>query len=66
MELTSVRNIFRDREQYMGKEVSIGGWVRSIRASKTFGCIVVNDGTFFEPRRWFIVMHWQILRKYQN
>lgn len=49
MELTSVRNIFRDREQYMGKEVSIGGWVRSIRASKTFGFIVVNDGTFFEP-----------------
>ena len=26
-----------------------GGWVRSIRASKTFGFIVVNDGTFFEP-----------------
>ena len=49
MELTSVRNFFRDREQYIGKEVTTGGWVRSIRASKTFGFIVVNDGTFFEP-----------------
>ena len=49
MELTSVRSFFRDREQYIGKEVTTGGWVRSIRASKTFGFIVVNDGTFFEP-----------------
>ena len=49
MELTSVRSFFRDREQYIGKEVVTGGWVRSIRASKTFGFIVVNDGTFFEP-----------------
>ena len=49
MKLTSVRNFFRDREQYIGKEVTTGGWVRSIRASKTFGFIVVNDGTFFEP-----------------
>ena len=49
MELTSVRSFFRDREQYIGKEVVTGGWVRSIRASKTFGFIVVNDGPFFEP-----------------
>ena len=49
MELTSVRSFFCDREQYIGKEVVTGGWVRSIRASKTFGFIVVNDGTFFEP-----------------
>ena len=49
MELTSVRSFFRDREQYIGKEVVTGGCVRSIRASKTYGFIVVNDGTFFEP-----------------
>ena len=29
--------------------MSVGGWVRSIRDSKTFGFIVVNDGTFFKP-----------------
>ena len=33
----------------MDQKVTIGGWVRSIRGSKAFGFIVVNDGTFFEP-----------------
>ena len=49
MELTDIKQIFRDKESYIGKEVTIGGWVRSIRDSKTFGFIVINDGTFFEP-----------------
>ena len=33
----------------MDKEVTIGGWIRSIRDSKTVGFLVINDGTFFEP-----------------
>ena len=49
MNLLSVREVFRNKEQYLDKEIEIGGWVRSIRDSKTFGFIVVNDGTFFEP-----------------
>lgn len=49
MELTSIRSLFRNKEEYIGKEVTTGGWIRSIRDSKTFGFIVVNDGTFFEP-----------------
>ena len=49
MELLSVREMFRNKEQYLDKEIEIGGWVRSIRDSKTFGFIVLNDGTFFEP-----------------
>ncbi len=49
MELVSVRELFRNREQYLDKEIEVGGWVRSIRDSKTFGFIVLNDGTFFEP-----------------
>lgn len=49
MELTDIRDLFRDKEKYIDKEVTIGGWVRSIRDSKTFGFIVINDGTFFEP-----------------
>lgn len=48
MDLTSVRSIFHDREKYIGTEVEIGGWVRSVRDSKTFGFIVLSDGTFFE------------------
>lgn len=49
MELVSIKNLFREKEQYLGKEVSVGGWVRSIRDSKTFGFLVINDGSFFEP-----------------
>ena len=49
MNLLSIREIFRNKEQYLDKEIEIGGWVRSIRDSKTFGFIVLNDGTYFEP-----------------
>ena len=49
MELTNIREIFRNKDKFADKEVTIGGWVRSNRNSKNFGFIVVNDGTFFEP-----------------
>ena len=48
MDLTDVKELYRNRETYIGKEVTVGGWVRSIRDSKTFGFIVVSDGTFFD------------------
>ena len=46
--LTTIREIFRNRDAYIGQTVEIGGWVRNIRDSKTFGFLVVNDGTYFE------------------
>ena len=49
MELISVRDLFKHTEDYAGKTVTVGGWVRSIRASKQFGFIVLSDGTFFNP-----------------
>ncbi len=49
MELTEIRELYRNREEYIGKKITVGGWIRSIRDSKTFGFIVLNDGTFFEP-----------------
>jgi len=48
MDLTDIKDLYRNREDYIDREVTVGGWVRSIRDSKTFGFIVVNDGTFFE------------------
>ncbi|MDF2472931.1 MAG: asparaginyl-tRNA synthetase [Anaerocolumna sp.] len=48
MELLTIRELYREKEQYIGKKITVGGWVRSIRDSKTFGFIVLNDGTFFE------------------
>ena len=48
MKLTTVKEIYKNREAYLNKEVSVGGWVRSVRGSKAFGFIVLHDGTFFE------------------
>ena len=48
MDLITVRELYKNREQYFDKEVTVGGWVRSNRDSKTFGFIVVNDGSYFE------------------
>ncbi len=47
--ITSIRNLYRDRDNYIDNVVTVGGWIRSVRDSKTFGFLVVNDGTFFEP-----------------
>ena len=48
MDLITVREIYKNREQFLDKTVRIGGWVRSVRDSKTFGFIVVSDGSYFE------------------
>ena len=48
MELTTIRELFKNREEYLDKQVTVGGWIRSIRDSKTFGFIVLNDGSYFE------------------
>ena len=44
MELISVRELFKEKEKFAGKEVTVGGWIRSVRDSKTFGFIVLSDG----------------------
>ena len=49
MELVAIKELFRNKEAYANQEITVGGWVRSNRASKAFGFLVVNDGTFFEP-----------------
>lgn len=49
MDLIMIRDLYKNKEDYLDKTITVGGWVRSIRDSKTFGFIVVNDGTFFEP-----------------
>ena len=48
MKLTTVKEIYKNREQYLDKEVTVGGWVRSVRDSKTCGVSVLRDGSFFE------------------
>ena len=50
-----VRELFKNTASYAGKEITVGGWVRSNRDSKSFGFLVVSDGTFFTPLQ--IVYH---------
>ena len=55
MQLTTVKELFANRETYLNTEVEVGGWIRSIRDSKAFGFIVLNDGTCFDTLQ--IVYH---------
>lgn len=48
-EKLDIRTLQRNYEDYGEKEVTIGGWVRSIRNSKNFSFMVLNDGSFFTP-----------------
>ena len=48
MKLTTVRELYKNSELYIDKEVEIGGWIRNVRDSKTFGFLVINDGTYFQ------------------
>ena len=44
---TIVRDIYKNPDEFFGKEVVIEGWIRTLRASNKIGFIEVNDGTFF-------------------
>ena len=55
MDLITIKELYKNKEKYLDQKITVGGWVRSVRDSKTFGFIVVNDGTFFEPLQ--IVYH---------
>lgn len=43
-----VKELYRKTEEYADKKVTVGGWIRTVRSSKTFGFIELNDGSFFK------------------
>ncbi len=45
---TLIKKLFRSQAEYENKEITVSGWVRTIRDSKTFGFIELNDGSFFK------------------
>ena len=66
MELTDIRELYRNKDEYDGKTVTVGGWIRNLRDSKTFAFLVVNDGTFFEAMQIVVtdqVENFEALRK---
>ncbi|AFM40232.1 asparaginyl-tRNA synthetase [Desulfosporosinus acidiphilus SJ4] len=48
MQAVTVKQIFRETEKFLNQTLEISGWVRTIRTSKAFGFIEINDGSFFE------------------
>ncbi|MCX6807846.1 MAG: OB-fold nucleic acid binding domain-containing protein, partial [Patescibacteria group bacterium] len=48
MPITDIKYIFRSHQDLLDKKLSVHGWIRTIRSSKDFGFIELNDGTFFK------------------
>ena len=48
MEKLTVKDLYRNTENYINKEITLDGWVRTVRDSKAFGFIELNDGSFFK------------------
>ena len=48
MKLNTLREIFKKPEDFLNKEVKIGGWVRSNRDSKSFGFLMISDGSYYQ------------------
>ena len=49
MEHISIRDIFKSPEKFADKEITVAGWVKTIRASNKFGFIELGDGSCFKP-----------------
>lgn len=43
-----IKEVFLKSETLDGKNISVNGWVRTLRASKSFGFMELNDGSFFK------------------
>ena len=63
MEFTTVKELYHNTDAYIGKEITVGGWVRSNRDSKAFGFIVLHDGTFLRPFRSYTRISWKTLQR---
>lgn len=48
MKRTEVKHLYRESGSFGGQTVTVAGWIRTIRSSKSFGFIELNDGSFFK------------------
>ena len=48
MKRTEIKKIYRFTDESANRRVTVAGWVRTIRDSKAFGFIELNDGSFFK------------------
>lgn len=48
MSYTSIKQLHRETSKYLNNNITIGAWVRTVRSSKEFGFMELNDGSFFK------------------
>ncbi|MED3625579.1 asparagine--tRNA ligase [Neobacillus thermocopriae] len=48
MKVTLIKDLYRNTESFIDQKVQVSGWIRTIRDSKAFGFIELNDGSFFK------------------
>jgi len=48
LKIVKIAEVFSESENFAGKDITIGGWVRTIRDMKNFGFAEVNDGSAFK------------------
>lgn len=47
-EFLEIKELYRNKEAHVGRNVKVAGWIRTSRMSKNFGFIELNDGSFFK------------------
>lgn len=45
--LTAVKSLYETPEQFEGKTITVGGWIKNLRCSNMFGFVSLNDGSCF-------------------
>lgn len=45
---TEVKNLFKNPDEFLSKEIAVSGWVKSIRTSRKVGFLILHDGTCFK------------------
>lgn len=48
MENVILKDLFTNTDKYVDKEISVSGWIKTLRDSKSFGFIELNDGSYFK------------------
>ncbi len=46
--LIPIKSIYKETDKFLNQEIKVSGWVKTVRSSKEFGFLEINDGTFFK------------------
>lgn len=48
MEKLTIKNLYKNTNDFKDQTITLEGWVKTLRDSKTFGFVELNDGSFFK------------------